>query len=134
MFHDDKYCRGHGVDSHNVPVPGDGQARHDVDVSDGYFSDEVAVLGEYLHSATLVASVTDHKLASGLHHSYFPDNQKVTFVIVILLTTSSCSPWIPQLPLLFPCNSKLVTISSILLKNLDSETGNRIKRQVGLKE
>ena len=81
MFHDDKYCRGHGVDSHNVPVPGDGQARHDVDVSDGYFSDEVAVLGEYLHSATLVASVTDHKLASGLHHSYFPDNQKVTFVI-----------------------------------------------------
>ena len=76
MFHDDKYGRGHRVHGHDVAVPGDGQARHDVDVSDGNLSDEVAVLGEYLHSAPLVASVTDHKLSSGLHHSYFPGKQK----------------------------------------------------------
>ena len=72
VLHDDEYCRGDGVHSHDVPVPGDGQARHDVDVPDGDLPDEVSVLSEYLHPTPLVAPVTDHELASGLHHSYFP--------------------------------------------------------------
>lgn len=75
MLQDDEDGGCDTVHGHDMPVPGDGQPRHDVDVADGDLPDKVSVPGEDLHPAPLVASVTHHILSSGFHHSHFPENR-----------------------------------------------------------
>ena len=75
VLQDDEDGGGDTVHCHDVPVPGDGQPRHDVNVADGDLSDKVSVSGEDLHSAPLVAPVTHNILSSRFHHSHFPKNK-----------------------------------------------------------
>merc|ERR1711892_693927 len=63
LLGDHKHGGGDGVDSNNIPIPGDCQPGHNVNVPYGNLPDEVAMLGEDLHPAPLIPSVTDHKLA-----------------------------------------------------------------------
>ena len=75
MLQDDEDGGGDTVHCHDVPVPGDGQPRHDVNVADGDLPDKVSVSGEDLHPAPLVAPVTHNILSSRFHHSHFPTNK-----------------------------------------------------------
>ena len=73
MVQDDEDGGSDAVHCHDVTVPGDGEPRHDVDVSDRDLADEVTMSCEYLHPAPLIPSVTHNILSTRLHHSYFPE-------------------------------------------------------------
>ena len=84
----------------NIAVPGNCEPSHDVDVPNGNLSDEMPVLGEDLHPASLIPPVAHNKLPRVLHHGHLPG--------------------IPQLPLLLPRDPELVPVGAILLEHLDS--------------
>ena len=102
------------------------------------------MLGEYLHSGSLVAAVAHHELSGAFHHCHLfsvsNENAKIWSSIVIWYLVRSSQPitldvrfsfflevnrfylaWVPELSFLLARNAKLIAESSVFLKHLKHE-------------
>ena len=71
MLHDDKYCWSYRINSNNIAISCYRKTSNDINVSDGNLPNEMTMFSENLHSASLIATITNNELSAGFHHCHF---------------------------------------------------------------
>ena len=79
LFRNAEYSGRNGVHGYNIAIVGDGDARYDVYVADGYLFEEMARLAEDLHAWALISAIAHYKFGGASHDRHFSRVPQLAF-------------------------------------------------------